>query len=136
MPLPIELVTTFYSKCLTVGPRFDLNGTLTTLFHEAFLSFGSDGLEPRAPFIKKIQEIWERVPNLKWDIEEVFECGNQVVARCRVTGTPTGPFLGLETDGTRSFKIMAINTHTVSGDRIVKMHHGEDWGAAIRQLKK
>ena len=36
--------------------------------------------------------------------------------------------------GSKSFKIMAIDIHTVKDNRLVTAHHLEDWASAIRQL--
>ncbi len=42
--------------------------------------------------------------------------------------------MGVDTDGSKSFEIMAIDIHTVVDGRIVELHHLEDWPTAIAQL--
>ena len=61
--------------------------------------------------------------------------GNKYVVRSLVSGTPNGDFMGLPTDGTKSFKIMTIDFHTVIGGKLTSVHHLEDWGTAMKQLK-
>jgi len=44
-------------------------------------------------------------------------------------------FMGMPTDGTKSFKIMTIDVHTVQEGKIIKTNHVEDWATALKQLK-
>ncbi|MBK9780969.1 MAG: ester cyclase [Anaerolineales bacterium] len=55
-----------------------------------------------------------------------------VVALC--FGTPNGNFMGVQTDGTKSFKTMTIDIHTVENGQVVEVHHLEDWATTIKQL--
>ena len=50
------------------------------------------------------------------------------------SGTPNGDFMGVKADGTKSFKTMTIDIHTVENGQVVEVHHLEDWGTAIKQL--
>ena len=43
--------------------------------------------------------------------------------------------MGVPTDGTKSFKILTIDMHTVKDGKILETHHVEDWATAMRQLK-
>ena len=59
--------------------------------------------------------------------------GETVIVRSRATGTPKGPFFGVDGQG-RSFDIMAIDIHTVENGKITRSYHVEDWAGALRQL--
>lgn len=69
---------------------------------------------------------WKLVPDLRWHIEEMLVVGNRVVVRSTASGTPKGDFMGVPTDGTRSFRILTIDIHTVVEGRVVEVHHVED----------
>ena len=43
--------------------------------------------------------------------------------------------MGLEVDGSRSFRIDTIDIHALAGGRIQRVHHLEDWATAMRQLR-
>ena len=60
--------------------------------------------------------------------------GDRYVVRSKATGTPSGDFMGVDTDGTKSFEIMAIDIHRVVDGQIHEVHHLEDWPTAIAQL--
>lgn len=50
------------------------------------------------------------------------------------TGTPVGPFFGVETPTGRRFEIMSIDILTVDAGKIVHVYHLEDWTSAVAQL--
>jgi predicted ester cyclase len=72
---------------------------------------------------------------LKWEPQDIATDGNKFVVRSLVSGTPNGDFMGTPTDGTKSFKIMSIDFHTVIDGKLTSVHHLEDWGTAMKQLK-
>lgn len=75
-----------------------------------------------------------RVPDLKWEIKEVLVVGDRVVVRGEGSGTPAGEFMGVPHGG-RSFRILAIDIHTVRDGRLSgRTYHVEDWMGAARQL--
>lgn len=43
--------------------------------------------------------------------------------------------MGTPTDGTKSFKIMTIDIHQIENGKLTTVHHLEDWGTAMKQLK-
>ena len=43
--------------------------------------------------------------------------------------------MGVELDGSKSFRSMSIDIHTVENGKIVKVYHVEDWASVVRQLK-
>jgi predicted ester cyclase len=66
----------------------------------------------------------------------MLRVGNRVIVRSIATGTPNGDFMGLPTDGSKSFKIMTIDIHTVENGQLVQVYHLEDWPTAMQELKK
>jgi len=52
-----------------------------------------------------------------------------------ISSTTNGDFIGVQTDGTKSFKIISIDFHTVIDGKLTSVHHLEDWGTAMKQLK-
>ena len=54
--------------------------------------------------------------------------------RSRATGTPKGPFFGVDGKG-KSFDILTIDIHTIKNGQVITTYHVEDWAGALRQLK-
>jgi predicted ester cyclase len=94
---------------------------------------GNDVCNTRDEVIAGVTQRLEGVPNLKWEIKEVSVAGNHVTVRGEATGTPAGEFMGAPHTG-KSFKIMSIDVHTLSGGKIARSYHIEDWIGAVRQL--
>jgi steroid delta-isomerase-like uncharacterized protein len=130
-----ETVRPFYSECLTVNKRADASAIMGRLLADDFQSVGSVDSKGKAQLIGQVNFFWKLVPDLVWEIQEMIQEGNHVVVRSIASGTPNGDFMGLPTDGSRSFKIMTIDVHTVERGQIKKVHHLEDWGTAMKQLK-
>jgi len=57
------------------------------------------------------------------------------VVRSKATGAPNGDFMGLPTNGTKSFDIVTIDIHKVADGKILEVNHLEDWATAMKQLK-
>lgn len=130
-----EIVRPFYTQCLTVNPATNVAEAMGKLLADNFVSMGSVDSKGKAQLIGQIQFFWKLVPDLKWDIQEMLAQGNQVVVRSIASGTPNGDFMGVPTNGSKSFKIMTIDIHTVENGQVVKVHHLEDWGTAMRQFQ-
>lgn len=129
-----DTVRAFYTDCLTVNDRTDVAATMGRLLNDDFKSIGSVDSKGKAQLTGQVQFFWKLIPDLKWDVQEMIEEGNKVVVRSIASGTPKGDFMGKPTDGTKSFKIMTIDIHTVQNGQIVAVHHLEDWGTAMKQL--
>ena len=135
---PRDVVRPFYEQCLTVTPGGDparVATILGELLAPDFRSVNAAETKSRQALIGQIQFFWKLVPDLRWTIEELLQDGNRVVVRSTATGTPRGEFLGVATDGTRSFRIMTIDIHTVVGRQIREVFHLEEWTTALQQLR-
>lgn len=93
----------------------------------------SGAIKSREKFIGQIGGFGQLIPDLNWNVEEMFQDGNRVIVRGRATGTPTGPMFGVDGGG-KSFDIMSIDIHTIEGGKIVRTYHVEDWAGALGQL--
>jgi ketosteroid isomerase-like protein len=56
------------------------------------------------------------------------------VVRGLATGTPVGPFFGVDPATGKSFEIMSIDIVTVEDGLITHIYHLEDWTGAVAQL--
>jgi len=130
-----ETVRPFYTKCLTVNKETNVAELMGKILAADFQSFGSADIKTREQLIGQIQFFWKLVPDLKWEIREMYQEGSNVVVRSVASGTPQGDFMGLPTNGSKSFNIMTIDIHTVEKEQIIKVYHLEDWATAIKQLK-
>ncbi len=129
-----EIVTPFYTKCLTVNAETNVAEKMSQILADSFQSKGAADVKGKEQLIGQIQFFWKLIPDLKWEIQEMIQEGNQVVVRSFASGTPNGNFMGVQTDGTKSFKTMTIDIHTVENGQVVEVHHLEDWAIAIKQL--
>ncbi|MEP6647664.1 MAG: ester cyclase [Saprospiraceae bacterium] len=128
-------LTAFYRKALTVNGETTPTAVLTEILSENFLSSGSTESKGKSALIGQVEFFWKLIPDLKWEPQEMINEGNKYVVRSIASGTPNGDFMGLPTDGTRSFKIMTIDVHTIENGQLQTVHHLEDWGTAMKQLK-
>jgi len=130
-----EVVRPFYTDCLTVNTRADVAATMNRLLADDFQSINSAETKGKAQLIGQIQFFWKLIPDLKWEIQEMLQDGNKVIVRSIASGSPKGEFMGLNLDGSKSFKIMTIDIHTIEGQQIKQVYHLEEWPTAIKQLK-
>jgi predicted ester cyclase len=130
-----EIVAPFYNECLTVNATVNLQERLAQLLADDFQSINAAGTKDKATLSKQIEGFWKLLPNLKWEIQEMIQEGNQVVVRSVFSASPKGNFMGQECDGSKSFKTMSIDIHTVENGQIKSVYHCEEWGTAMAQLK-
>jgi predicted ester cyclase len=135
---PKSLVRTFYDSCLTVSATGDASQVariMESLLADDFRSINVAETKSKAQLIAQVQFFWKLIPDLAWAPQEVLQDDNKVIVRSLASGSPRGEFMGLSLDGSRSFRIMTIDIHTLVGGRISQVHHLEEWTTAIKQLK-
>ena len=88
----------------------------------------------REEFIQQAIGFGKLIPDLGWEIKEVFADQGRIIVRSEASGTPVGDFMGVPHGG-RRFAVMTIDIHTVEDGKLVRAHHVEDWASALRQLK-
>ncbi len=130
-----EALSAFYEKALTVNSETTPQDVLANILADNFVSKGSVESKTKEQLTGQLGFFWKLIPNLKWVPQEIMNDGNKYIVRSLATGTPNGDFMGLPTDGTKSFSIMTIDIHTIQDGKVVEVHHLEDWGTAMKQLK-
>jgi len=130
-----EALTAFYKKALTVNTETTPTAVLSEILADDFISKGSVDSKVKPALMGQVEFFWKLIPDLKWEPQDIAVDGNKYVVRSLVTGTPNGDFMALPTDGTKSFKIMSIDFHTVIDGKLTTAYHLEDWGTAMKQLK-
>ena len=131
-----EIIEVFYTRCLTVNTVTNVGETLDIILAGNFISNGSVESKNKEQLTGQIESFWKLIPDLKWEPQEIINEGSRFVVRSIASGTPNGDFMGLPTNGSKSFKIMTIDIHTFVNERIVSVRHLEDWPTALKQLKQ
>lgn len=131
-----KLVAIFYNDCLTVNEKTNTNEVLEKLLADDFESRNAKETKGKEVLIRQIAGFWRLMPDLKWEIKDMVQEGNQVVVRSEFSASPKGDFMGMELDGTKSFKTMAMDMHTIENGQIKTIYHIEEWTTAIEQLKR
>jgi predicted ester cyclase len=128
------VVTRLYTQALTVNAGTSSAAVLEAVLADDFESVNSQETKSKAVLIRQVEGFWKLIPDLRWEPQDFIVEGARAVVRSVASGSPKGPFMGLELDGTRTFRIDTIDIHEVRGGRIVRVFHLEDWATAIRQL--
>lgn len=128
------LVTPFYRKALTVNGETSSTAVLEAILADGFQSINSQETKGKATLIKQVEGFWKLIPDLRWEPQDLVVADRKVVVRSIASGSPRGRFMGLDLDGSKSFRIDTIDIHEIEGGRIIRVHHLEDWATAIRQL--
>ena len=131
-----KLVATFYNECLTVNEKTNTNEVLEQLLADDFESRNAKETKGKVQLMGQIVGFWKMMPDMKWEIKDMVQEDNQVVVRSEFSATPTGNFMGIELDGTKLFKTMAMDMHTIENGQIKTVYHLEEWTTAIAQLKE
>lgn len=87
----------------------------------------------REGFVGQVGGFGKLIPDLKWDVQEMYQDGDTVIVRSRATGTPVGPLFGVDGEG-RGFEILTIDIHELENGVITRTYHVEDWAGALQQL--
>jgi len=129
------VVEAMYAMILSAGGAKDVMAEAGRLMAADFESIGDFSGKPkkREELAKQIQMFHQLIPDLKWSPVDIIESGNRFVVRSRASGTPKGPFFGVDGKG-KSFTIMSIDIHEVVNGKIARVYHVEDWAGALRQL--
>jgi predicted ester cyclase len=131
-----DSVISFYRDCLTVNKHTpDPVAAMKRICHEGLACRGSTDTLNRDQWSGQVGYFWKLVPDMKAEIQDMIHEGNRYIVRTFISGAPKGDFFGLPCDGSKSFKVMAIDIHTVEHDLIKEIYHVEDWGTAFKQLK-
>lgn len=132
-----EAINAFYNKALTVNATTRPTAVLTPLMAPDYKSSGSIPAKAKnaEQLIGQLEFFWKLIPDLKWEPQEIMNDGDTYIVRSRVTGSPNGDFMGMPTDGSKSFDIMTIDVHKMKDGKFLSTHHVEDWAVGMGQLK-
>ena len=130
-----DVVKSFYTDCLTVHANTDPVAAMERLLADDFQSMSGTETKGKQALIGQVQFLWKIIPDLKWDVQEILQDGGRVIVRSIASGSPNGEFMGMHLDGSKSFKIMTIDIHTVENDQIKQVYHIEEWATAMQQLR-
>jgi predicted ester cyclase len=132
----VKIIESFYMKLLTATGSTDRVVDADGILAAEWVSIGdySGKTKDRATFVKQLNGFVQQIPDLTWKIEEIISSGDRYIVRGRASGTPNGPFFGVEPAG-KTFQIMSIDIHSVKGGKIVQSYHVEDWAGALGQLR-
>lgn len=130
-----EALLAFYEKALSVNTETSPGAVLNEILSDNFESKGSVESKNKEQLIGQLGFFWKLIPDLKWVPQDIVNEGNKYVVRSLASGTPNGDFMGLPTDGSKTFNIMTIDVHNIVDGKVIEVHHLEDWGTAMKQLK-
>ena len=71
---------------------------------------------------------------MTFEIKEVLVTGDRIIVRGEVAGTPAGELFAVVPHTGKSFRMMALDLHTVTDGKIAKTYHLENWLSALGQL--
>lgn len=132
--IALALITPFYDSLTAPGQK-PVADNIRSVTSDGWRSYASETVSKgREEFIMQVQGFGKILPDLHWDIKEVLVAGNRIIVRSEASGTPAGDFMGVPHSG-KSFRIMAIDIHTVENGKLVMAHHVEDWASGLRQLR-
>ncbi len=132
-----DIVAPFYRQALTVNSQTTSTAVLEKILADNFQSINSQGTKDKSALIRQVAGFWMLIPDLVWAPQDLVigVDGKKLVVRAIATGSPKGNFMGMELDGSKSFKIDTTDIHEVENGQIVRVHHLEDWATGIKQLK-
>jgi hypothetical protein len=130
------IIATWYSQ-FTIAGRGDVRASHDEIVAQQYRSYTGDGPGEswdRETSIKVITGFGTSIPDMKFEIKEVFVIGDRAIVRGEVSGTPAGELFGAPHTG-KSFKVMTIDIQTIANGKMVKTYHLENWLAALQQLR-
>ena len=130
-----DTVRAFYADILS-SPTTTTEDRYYELFSPDIVSIPTPPGGPGAQgMLNTVAFLGQVVPDLTWEVKEVIALDDgRFVVRGEASGTPIGPFFGVETPTGRSFSVMSIDILTLEEGKISHIYHLEDWTSAIAQL--
>ncbi len=130
-----EVIKPFYNALLTANSGADVQQVMKTLLADNFKNINSAHTLTKEDFKTHVPGLFQMIPNMKCEIQEILQDGNKVVVRSIISGNPVGNFFGIPCNGSKAFSVMAIDLHTLENNQIVSVHHLEEWTTAFQQLQ-
>lgn len=130
-----DTVRAFYTDILT-DPAETTSARYFEIFSPDVVSIPTPpGGEGAQGMLNTVAFLGQTVPDLEWNPQEIINLNDgRFVVRSLFSGTPIGPFLGVDPVTGKSFEAMSIDILTVTDGRITHVYHLEDWTGVIAQL--
>lgn len=131
----MDTVRAFYSDILS-NPAETTSERYYELFSPDVVSIPTPpGGEGAQGMLNTIGFLGQVVPDLTWEPQEIITTDDsRYIVRGTFSGTPVGPFFGVDPATGKSFEAMSIDIVTVEDGLISHVYHLEDWTGAIAQL--
>lgn len=91
---------------------------------------GVEGVQGAADFVALLRSA---MPDLRFEIEDIFSAGDRVVMRLLMRGTHQGELLGVSGSG-RTIEISEMNIYRIAGGKIAETWQLPDYAGLLRQL--
>jgi steroid delta-isomerase-like uncharacterized protein len=127
---PRDLVSRFYADMIN-GKQLD---ALDELVADDFIEHGTPPTSGLESFRVFLAGLVAALPDVELEVDDWIVEGDRVVARCRVSGTHHGEFLGYPPTG-RRVEWNAIHIWRVDRGRLAERWSQADMLAIIEQLK-
>lgn len=101
------------------------------VLHET--AVGPDGTQTLEDFKAMARTLRQAIPDIRFRVDDTLQSGDRAAARVTVTGTHTGPGLGIAPTG-RKFRVTGIVMIRVAGDRVVEGWSSFDMLGLFEQL--
>lgn len=131
----IDTVRVLYTDILS-NPAETTSERYYELFSPDVVSIPTPpGGEGAQGMLNTIAFLGQVVPDLRWEPEDIIATDDgRYVVRGTFTGTPVGPFLGIDPATGNGFEAMSIDIVTVDAGLISHVYHLEDWASVAAQL--
>ena len=138
LQLPVEaakrIVQPLYDA-LNQPQKKDVAALLAQACHTDYKSYSTnEEWLTRDQLADVFKQLGASIPDLSWDIKEIWTSGDRIVVRGEATGTPVAELFGARPTG-RSFKTMALDVFTVRDDKLASAYHVENWVGAMQQIR-
>ncbi len=91
---------------------------------------GVEGVQGAADFVALLRSA---MPDLRFEIEDIFSSRDRVVMRLRMRGTHQCELLGVSGSG-RTIEISEMNIYRIAGGKIAETWQLPDYASLLRQL--
>ena len=132
----VSLIDSYY-ETLNTPPSESTSQTLASILAQNwFITPSFEGGNAAANLVQNLTSQYNTIPNIKTNVEEIIYAGNRLVVKTIITGTPSGQFMGVNTNGTKSFSIPAVDIHTIQDGKISQTQHTANWSSVVSQLQE
>jgi len=126
------LVRQFYDEVFNTGNVEHLDKYIAADAIDHEVAPGKPDPQPCQASVKEFLSVFRKAfPDLKVKVEDIIAEGDKVVARCTMTGTHKGEFMGMPATG-KAFSIQFIDVIRLKGGKCVE-HWGSSDNAGIMQ---